>query len=210
MDVARTPYQAGKVNAKFEAFAKEFGFKLVPCCAATPQTKGKVESQMKYLDEIRAYSGKLNLVELYELIERINNRINSSICQGNGKIPLLEFEKEKDSLLPLPHESIRNQYKIKTKEVKVNTAGMITVKSNQYSVPPKYKGKSVNYQIYDSNLYIYFTTKLIAVHALSNRKLNYSVEHYENVLSCKYIGKSSDEVKALAKHNLELIGGIFE
>lgn len=210
MDVARTPYKAGKVNSKFETFAKDFGFKLVPCCAATPQTKGKVESQMKYLDEIRAYSGKLNLVELYELIEHINIRVNSSICQGNGKIPLLEFEKEKDSLLPLPHESIRNQYKIKTREVKVNTAGMITVKSNQYSVPHKYKGKSVNYQIHDFNLYIYFTTKLIAMHALSDNKLNYSIEHYENVLSCKYIGKSSDEIKALAKHNLELIGGKFE
>lgn len=61
MDVARTQYRKGKPNVKFEAFSKDYGFQIVPCKAATPKTKGKVESQMKLLDEIRAYSGKLDL-----------------------------------------------------------------------------------------------------------------------------------------------------
>ena len=42
------------------------------------------------------------------------------------------------------------------------------------------------------------------MHALSNRKLNYSVDHYGDALSCKYIGKDTDEVKELAKHTLQL------
>jgi transposase len=210
MDVARTQYRTGKVNEKFEAFAKDFGFQIVPCKAATPKTKGKVESQMKLLDEICAYSGKMDLVELHELINRINQRANNSICKGTGKIPMLEFEEEKDSLLPLPHESVRNQYRIKTVSVKVNSAAMITIKTNQYSVPKEYIGKMVEYQIYDSNIYVYFNTKLIATHVLSNKKLNYSVDHYVDALACKYIGKSSDEVRELAKHNLEIIGGIYE
>lgn len=210
MDVARTQYRKGKANPKFEAFSRDFGFQIIPCKAATPKTKGKVESQMKYLDEIRAYSGKLDLVGLYELVDRINQRANNSICKGTGKIPVLEFEKEKNSLLPLPHKSVRNQYRIKTVSVKVNSAAMITVKSNQYSVPREYISKMVNYQIYDSNIYVYFNTKLIAMHILSNRKLNYSVDHYVDALSCRYIGKSSDEVRELAKHNLEIIGGIYE
>ena len=209
MDVARTPQHKGKINARFAAFAKDFGFELIPCLAATPQTKGKVESQMKYLDEISAYSGKLILTELYALIDRINSRVNNSICQGTCKIPILEFEKEKDSLLPLPHESIRNQYRIKTVNVKVNSAGMITIKSRQYSVPNRYIGHEVQYQIYDSNIYIYYTTKLVAVHRLSDNKLNYSPEHYQEVLSYKYLGKSSEEVKAIAEKNLKIIGGIF-
>ena len=29
--------------------------------------------------------------------------------------------------------------------------------------------------------------KLIAVHALSNRKLNYSVDHYIDTIACTYI-----------------------
>ena len=209
MDKSRTEYQKGHINSKFEAFAKDFGFKVKPCKAYTPKTKGKVESQMKYLDEIRAYSGKLNLVQLHEKIAEINTRVNGTLCQGTGKIPIMEFKKEKDSLLPLPHSSIRNQYKIKTVSVKVNTAGMINIQSNQYSVPPVYIGKSVEYQTYDSNVYIYFNTKLIAVHTLSDKKLNYSSEHYAEVLIHNGIGKNSDAVREITKQNLNIIGGIF-
>ena len=209
MDAARTVNQNGKVNPAFEAFAKDFGFQLKPCIAATPKTKGKVESQMKLLDEIRAYSGTLNLVELYELIERINRRINNQISQGTGRIPILEFEKEKDSLRPLPHESVRNQYKIKTVHAKVNNAAMISVKSKQYSVPCEYIGKEVSYQAHDSNLYIYFNTKLIAMHTVSKQKLNYMPEHYEAALACACPHKKADEISQMAKENLNLIGGIY-
>lgn len=210
MDVARTANRKGKVNEKFAAFAKDFGFELIPCIAATPKTKGKVESQMKYLDEIMAYSGKLTLVEVFELIERINNRVNNTICQGTGRIPIIEFEKERSCLLPLPNENIRNQYKIKTKPVKVNTAGMITIHSNQYSVPSRFIGKEVKYQVHDSKVYVYAEAALIAVHKLSDRKLNYTEEHYSEVLSFKYIGKNSDEVRQLAKQKLETIGGAYK
>ena len=210
MAKARTQYHSGEVNVRFEAFAKDFGFETLPCRAGTPRTKGKVESQMKILDEIEAYSGKLDLVGLYELIGSINKRVNNSISQGTGRIPIIDFSKEKNSLLPLPPESVRNQYRIKTISSKVNTAGMITVKQNQYSVPREYIGKTVKYQIVDSKIHVYFNTKLIAVHALSNRKLNYSFEHYLDALSCTYIGKSSDEVRDMAKHNLDIIGGIYE
>lgn len=210
MDEARSNYRHGKVNKKFEAFANDFGLKVMPCKAGTPKTKGKVESQMKYLDEIRAYSGKLTLVELYELVDRINARINNSICQGTGRIPIMDFKKEKDSLLPLPPESVRNQYRIRTTHVKVNAASMINIKSNQYSVPRDFVGKKVTYQVHDSTIYVYFNTKLIAVHPLSKRKLNYSLEHYMDALATKHPFKPSDEVREMAKYNLEIIGGRYE
>jgi transposase len=209
MDVARTTEQKGKINTEFEAFANDFGFKLMPCIAATPKTKGKVESQMKLLDEIRAYNGKLNLVELYDLIERINSRANNKISQGSGLVPVLSFKKEKDSLQPLPHESIRNQYKIKTAHAKVNTAAMINFKSNQYSVPSAYIGKVVSYQVHDSDLHIYFNTKLIAVHPISSQKLNYEAEHYKAALCGVWPGKSDEDISQMAKKNLDIIGGVY-
>lgn len=210
MDKARTQYQKGKVNSRFEAFAKDFGFKVVPCRAATPRTKGKVESQMKYLDEIRAYSGQLDLVGLFDLIERINNRINNQICQGTGKIPVIEFEKEREHLLPLPNSRILDRYRIRTCEAKVNSAGMITIRSNQYSVPCEHIGKKVQYQIHDSSIYVYLERRLVAVHAVSDRKLNYNADHYSQVLSYKYIGMGSDEVGRLAKEKLDIIGGVYK
>ena len=87
---------------------------------------------------------------------------------------------------------------------------MINVKSNQYFVPRDYIGKLVAYQVHDSTIYVYFNTKLIAVHPLSNRKLNYSLDHYTEVLATNYIFKSTDEVREMAKHNLEIIGGMYE
>ena len=209
MSESRTLYRSGTVNDVFEAYAKDFGFDVKTCVAYTPQTKGKVETQMKFLDEIRAYSGTLDLVELYEKVEQINLRINSSISQGTGKIPIIEFEKEKDSLLPLPHESIRNQYRIKTIKAKVNPSGMINIRSNQYSVPCNYIGKTVEYQLHDLNAYVYFNTKLIAVHKLSEQKLNYTPEHYAEALSLKFPGKDSDEIREMAVNNLKLIGGVY-
>ncbi len=210
MDIPRTTHNKGKVNDEFSAFAKDFGFEVKACKAKTPQTKGKVESQMKYLDEIRAYSGKLDLVELFELIERINERVNNTLCRGTGKIPILGFEKEKDSLLPLPHEHVRNLYKIRMESVKVNTAGMINISQKQYSVPKEYIGKEVCYQIHDSEIYVYHNTKLLAVHSLSDKKLNYTPEHYESILKDRYAGYSEDAVSQMAKRNLEAIGGIFK
>lgn len=209
MDKARTMYNKGKLSQELEEYSKDFGFKFVPCIAATPKTKGKVENPMKILDELRAYSGKLNYVELAAKLTQINNRINMAINKGTGRIPILDFEKEKGSLQPLPNEQIRNQYKIKTRTVKVNSASMITVKTNQYSVPPKYVGKNVCYQIHDSNLYVYSNTTLIAFHTLSLNKLNYDKEHYTEILAKHFIGKDSKEIAIFAKDNLLKIGGIF-
>lgn len=75
---------------------------------------------MKLLDEIRAYNGQLDYEGLVKLIEKLNNRINSSCHTTTGKIPILHLEKEKDFLLELPKEQIRNQYNITTTNVKVN------------------------------------------------------------------------------------------
>lgn len=82
MDEARTEYYAGKVNNKFQQFADDYGFKVQPCISGHPHTKAKVEAPMKILDEIRAYNGKLNYIELVELVTRINNRVNTQVNQS--------------------------------------------------------------------------------------------------------------------------------
>ena len=209
MDRPRTLKSVGEINKKFQAFADDFGFKVKPCVVKTPQTKGKVESTMKLLDEIRAYSGKLNLVELYDKITEINDRVNYNISRGTGRIPIRDLKKEKDSLLPLPHESIRNQYRLKSQRAKVDRSSCVSIQSNQYSVPTAYIGKTVEYQIHDFNAYVYYSTKLIAVHMLSDQKLNYHPEHYEEILSSAFPAKNAEEISDMARINLSAIGGIY-
>ena len=49
---------------------------------------------------------------------------------------------------------------------------MISYKSNQYSVPPEYQGKTVGLQVYDNQIYVYHNMKLIVQHIKSISKLN--------------------------------------
>mgnify|MGYP005751363827 CR=1 FL=1 len=207
MDEARTEYSSGVINNKFSQFAKDFDFKVQPCVAGKPRTKGKVEAPMKILDEIHAYQGQLSLEELHEFVQKLCNRINQSYHQGTGKIPILALKQEKNLLQPLPQSTIRDSYRIKHTLVKVNASNMIPYKSNQYSVPAKYKGKTVGLQVYDDHIHIYYNTELIVRHKISQSKLNYKEEHYVDTLTkaVPYYPNIDD----LAKQNLAAIGKVY-
>jgi len=208
MDEARTEHFPGKVNAKFEQFAKDFGFKVRACIAGRPRTKGKIETTMKLLDEIHAYQGQFTLEELHQFIQDLANRVNHQIHQGTGKIPIMEFKKERNHLLQLPTEKVRDSYRIKHTLVKVNASNMISYKSNQYSVPPEYQGKKVSLQVYDDHLWIYYNMKLISQHPISKAKLNYQEAHYKSALAVS--APHYPEIDDWAKKNLETIGEVYK
>ena len=205
MEQPRTQTKEGKVNRHFEQFAKDYGFRVQPCIAGRPQTKAKVEAPMKLLDEIRAYNGRLDYTELCELVERINNRVNSQVNQGTGRIPLLYFEKEKAFLHPLPTEEIRKLYRIDTYTSKVNSSSMVTYKQAQYSVPPEYIGKRMKLQVYDNYIHVYYNTTLVTLHQLNTQKLNYHKRHYISIAQQAHSFKKED-IEHRAKENLAMIG----
>ena len=209
MDEARTEYSTGKVNNKFQQFADDYGFQVHPCIAGHPQTKAKVEAPMKILDEIRAYNGNLNYRELVTLVTRINNRVNAQVNQGTGRIPVMYFEKEKAFLNSLPADSIRKPYQITTNTVKVNHSSMFYHKGCQYSVPPEYVGKTVSLQVYDGYIHVYCNTKLITMHPLSAKKINYISEHYAAIARQSHVFREED-IMDRAKENLEIIGKVYE
>ena len=166
MDQPRTAYSKGKVNPRFAQFASDYGFKVRPCIAARPQTKAKVEAPMKLLDELYAYNGLLDYHELNQLVHKLNERINHAVHPGTGRIPVMYLQKEK-AHLSLPRNVIRKPYQMTHTTVKVNSSCMITYRSNQYSVPPKYLGKRLVLQVYDNYLYVYYNTELIVIHPIS-------------------------------------------
>ncbi len=152
--------------------------------------------------------GKFDYEELHQFVLKLNERVNHSYNQGNGKIPILALEQEKSHLLPLPRKEIRDSYKIKHKPVKVNPSCMITYKSNQYSVPAEYKGKTVGLQVYDDQIHIYYNMDLIAQHQLSPKRLNYKKEHYVDFLS-RGMPKYPD-IDELARKNLQAIDEVYK
>lgn len=208
MDEARTEYFSGTINNKFAQFAQDFSFKVQPCIAGRPNTKGKVEAPMKLLDEIHAYQGKFTFEELHDFVQRLCTRINQTFHQGTGKIPVFALKQEKNLLQQLPKDTIRDSYKIKHKLVKVNTSGMISYKSNQYSVPAEYQGKTVGLQVYDNQIYVYHNTQLIVQHKISQSKLNYKEEHYKKALAKSL--PQYPNIDNLAKQNLSVIGEVYK
>lgn len=206
MDESRTRYFKGKVNNKFQQFADDYGFKVRPCIAASPYTKGKVESPMKILDELYSYSGIVTFSELVKILERINNRENSIYHNSYNRIPILYLEKEKGFLQPLPKNSIRNQYQIKNIRLKVSAQSLISYKSNQYSVPLNYIGSFVTLQVYDGMLHLYSKDKLIAIHSISTNRLNYLSKHYEDIMSSTFNPMYFD-IKSISEENLKKIQG---
>lgn len=208
MDVARTEYYKGKINTRFKQFADDYGFKVYPCIAGRPKTKAKVEAPMKILDEIRAYNGKLDYNQLNELIIKINNRVNSQVNQGTGRIPLMYYQKEKAFLNHIPPDTIRKPYQLTVHTSKVNRSSMFNYKSCQYSVPPEYIGKQVTLQIYDGYLHVYYSTKLITIHTLSKNKINYHNGHYEAIARKSHVFKD-ENISDIAMQNLKIIGEVY-
>lgn len=205
MDESRTKYKNGKVNIKFHQFALDYGFKVFPCIAGKPQTKAKIESPMRILDELLAYNGDLTFDELSHKLIAINERENKNYHCGYNAIPILSFQKEKDFLLPLPTVVIRKPYTIDTLTHKVNKSSMISYKSNMYSVPTKYIQKTVRVQVYENQLHIYYNTDYITSHLITTKKLNYHLSDYKELLE-QALAHDDEKIEMIAKQNLQLIG----
>lgn len=208
MDTARTSSSPGKINNKFHQFAKDYGFKVKPCVAASPRTKGKVESPMRILEEIKAYNGELSYEGVVKKINEINERENNRFHKGYNTIPIKALENEKDFLLPLPHDKVRNHYRIATKTVKVNKSSMISYKTNMYSVPQEYINKILTLQVYDSQIHLYYNKILVAIHEISSRKINYLDEHYISLLK-NNIHCRDEDIVSMAKKNMHDIGAKY-
>lgn len=211
MDIARTDKSEGKVNPKFQQFANDFGFKVKPCMAGRPNTKAKVESPMKLIDEIMNYNGLLeDFTELEKKIEELNNEANGRISQATGYAPVLVFKKEKEHLLSLPSGSIISSYKNKTSVAKVNKNSLFTYRGNQYSVPPEYIGKMVHLNIGDGEIHVYYSKKMVVLHKISKDKVNYKETHHLKMM-VKTFGsienikeKSQEHLKQLESFNEQL------
>lgn len=209
MDEPRTRGKKGKVNIRFRQFADDYGFHIVPCVAATPKTKGKVESPMRILDELMAYNGKLTYMGFVELLARINDRENSKVHPGTGRIPLMYLNRERDALGPLPAETIRHPYQLVDHKVSVDNSSLFRYKGRQYSVPPEYIGRDVTLQVYDDYIHVYHNTKLIALQLISDRKINYREEHYLSLIRDTH-SFAEGNIMQRAKENLRSIGAVYE
>jgi transposase len=190
------------ISNQMRSFAKDFNFKIKLCKPRHPFTKGKVETVNKFLAWILPYEGEFETEEdLIEILIKINQKVNAYICQEIGVPPLLLFQKEKEYLQPLPKNDVIESYLSHDRQTTVRLDSMVTYMNSKYSVPADYIGKPVRLLVVNHNLQIYYSTNLIATHVLSEKRLNYKKDHYQQLLSQRM--KDADTVAELAQANLK-------
>ena len=194
---------------KILQFEKDLGVQIKLCKARSPETKGKVESQNRFVSRLLAYNNEIeSLDHLLRIIEKLNIDINNEPNKTTNIAPCILFKKEKEYLLPLPSKCILDQYSINDKTCIVPSTLLIDYKGNQYSVPKEYINKRVKILEINNKLHIYFNTELITIHDISNKMINYKKEHYTEALKETIKNKDLD-IKKIAEENLKLLSEGF-
>lgn len=194
---------------EFTSFCKDIGVKAKHCKVRSPETKGKVESQNRFMKWLIPYDGEFETEEdLIKIIDKINKKVNQEVNDTTGLTPIFLFEKEKEYLNPLPNKELLERYKNDTKSLKVSNGFLINYKGSQYSVPPKFINKTVKIRELNNKLYIYYNEELVTCHDFSNKKINYKEEHYKEGLSSIINEKNDIEIETIAKNNLKLLNNL--
>ena len=196
------------ISNEMRAFAKDMGFKIKLCKPRHAFTKGKVEALNKFLAWLIPYEGEFETEdELIAILSKINKKVCERVCDETGVPPILLFQKEKEYLQSLPSDKVLESYLTHDRQTTVRKDSMVTYMKNKYSVPADYIGKPVRLKVFNESLQIYYSTDLIATHSLSDKRLNYTKEHYTQLLS-GYI-KNDDDIAALAEINLRQMDALL-
>jgi len=133
-----------ELNPLYEEYSKHAGFIPLPCRVATPQHKGKVESNVDYVQD-NALKGKRfeSIDEQNTYLRNWNNTWASTRIHGTTKRQVnTMFEEEQSALQALPEKSFA-YFKVGSRKVNALDSH-IEVAGAFYPIPPKYMGKQVN------------------------------------------------------------------
>ena len=206
--VMNTNVKPKRINHKMVQFAKDMNFKVESCKARHAYTKGTNEARNKVMDWLRSYSGEFDSIEeLQKIVDKLNVKMNTNICQGTGMPPCLLFIKEKEYLTPLPDRTVLDGY-LSPRKVKVSPQQLVYFNGVQYSVDRKYIDEYVSIETFGDMLQIYYKGKLIQVHTISRNPINYTKKHYEQSIS-KQLAGNKDFSKVVA-NNLSIMDGLLD
>ena len=150
-----------ELNPNYLAFAQHYNCVPLPCRVATPQHKGKVESDVNYVQD-NALKGKK-----FESIEEQNTHLRtwnktwaSTRIHGTTKRQVnVMFEEEKPFLQSLPKEPYAF-FKIGERKVSIIDSH-IEVAGAYYPIPPQYMGRQVAVHFNSKWVKVYYNNKRI-------------------------------------------------
>ncbi len=160
--------KAGRIiwNPTFKAFAEHWGFEPRVCRPYRAQTKGKVESGVKYVK--RNFLPGRVFVDIADFTEQLgewNAGVADQRVHGTThEVPLARFAKERQHLLPT-HCQPSFLTEARVSRI-VARDWLVSFRANRYSVPFRLIGKTVEVQARQDTVRIYHRERLVAEHAL--------------------------------------------
>lgn len=166
-------------NPTFKAFAEHWGFEPRVCRAYRAQTKGKVESGVKYVK--RNFVPGRAFVDIDDFNEQLavwNAEVADTRVHGTThEVPLARFEREWPHLLPShPHPSFLLEATVSRV---VARDWLVSFRGNRYSVPFRLIGKIVEVQAREGTVRIFHRGDCVAEHPerLGRHALTIAPEH---------------------------------
>lgn len=170
------------INNAFSDFAKLQGFNPRICEPYRPQTKGKVESGVKYVKKSFLKG------EAFESYEHLNNCVlkwigeiaDERIHGTTHRKPSESFMLEQPALQPFKHMELPRIQMPR----KVGKDALVSYKGSRYSVPWQYASKDVVLEeTKDHQVSIYSNEKLLATHDISAlpHQVVSDKKHYEGL-----------------------------
>ena len=212
VDHAKSTYTNVIINSKAEQFSKDVGFKIVTCRPYRPRTKGKVETLAKIMNRLKAFDKEFkNWNELNDIVKKLNYNLNyEEKSQATNEIPNILFQKEKEYLIPVNVDILKNYY-IPEKTYKVSNESMITYKGIKYSVPIQYVGKQITVLDEDNVIHLYYNAKLLYSYNKNKKyKYNYKEQDYIDILKhSSFDYKTDKEIKKFVEYNLKSLDNIY-
>lgn len=185
--VIHEQYRELELNQQFHAYATAAKFRIHACEGYDPESKGKVEAGVKYVKQNALYGERFDSwsgLEAY-MDDWLNNIANKRTHGTTGEQPIIRYERDEkqhmgDYLTP---EYMMVQAKAKESR-KADKTGLISWKSNKYSVPMAWQRAHVGVTVSAEQLIIsdLDSGKEIARHGLSydNGKTIVNRDHYRD------------------------------
>ena len=148
-----------RYNENLLRLATIYGFEPKACWIRDPQTKGKVESNVRYVKSGFYYGRDHNGLEDLNRQGRwwLDNIANAKVHGTTGEVPFTRLPEERKYLKPLDID--RSQYIIE--ERMATKTQLISIDGNRYSVPPAFARRKVRYRRYENIIEILDGDKVI-------------------------------------------------
>ena len=141
----------------FQDFIKEMGLEMYVCRKADPESKGKIESLVKFIK-----SSFLNCRDFtdigdanHSLQKWLMRRANGKISQATKKVPNMEIEKEKLKLRPIRNSIHRKELQIGREDRIVDEKARIFIQGSHYVLPQFLKKQTVQVYITERECFVY-------------------------------------------------------